>query len=107
MTTTQTSENLELGGGSIDRLVRRHRSALLKLAAEMVRCNGMPSPYIEDWNLAKTTPLRTMRQIRDAADKAEKQCKRWAVRLRAIIDADAKSPNDQGEGRRKGDSDDN
>ena len=71
------------------------RTELLKLAGEMVAGVGMPSTFLEDWKLPKTTPRRACRQIRDAADKADEQCKRWAVRLRGIIDAAAKSPNDK------------
>lgn len=63
-----------------------HRIELLKLAAKMACCREMPSPFLEDWHLPQTTPKRVMRQIQNAADKADTQCKGWAVTLRRIID---------------------
>lgn len=63
-----------------------HRAALIEISNEMVCGAGMPS--IEDWDLTISTPLKTRRQIHSAVKRANAQCKDWAVRIRAIVDAE-------------------
>lgn len=63
----------------------------LNLAAEMLNSPAMPSSFIEDWNLPKSTPRKVCRKIIEAADRADAQCKQWAMRLRIIYDALRKS----------------
>jgi len=63
------------------------RSEIIKIAAEMLHHPALPSSFIEDWDLPKSTPLKTCRKIIDAADKVDEQCKRWAVRLRSVFDS--------------------
>lgn len=67
------------------------RSQLIKLAGEMVRSKGMPSPYVEDWDLPKSTPVKARRQIQEAARMANEQARLWAVALRDIVDLDRKA----------------
>ena len=36
---------------------------LIKLAAEMATRQGMPSEYVEDWPIPKSTPQKTLNEI--------------------------------------------
>ena len=63
------------------------KSELIRLAAEMARCQNMPSPITDDWDLPKTTPKTAFHKIEAAGCLAEDQCKAWAVRLRKIADS--------------------
>jgi len=68
---------------------------LMKLAAEMVMRQNMPSRYYDDWNWPKGMQITSWRKVSDAADKADEQARDWAVRLRKIIDTlpkDASQP---------------
>jgi len=62
------------------------RSALMKLAAEMVLCNNMPPEHSSDWLLPKTTPVTARREITAVSRVAHSQCKNWSKRLVKIID---------------------
>ena len=61
-------------------------SALIRLAAQMARKEGMPPVFIEDWQLPKTTPVKTQRMINEKSCKAHDQCGMWACELRIIAD---------------------
>lgn len=62
-------------------------SELIRLAAEMARAEGMPSPYLEDHAFYVSTPMAERRRLIAVAQKAENQCRDWAMRLRAVADA--------------------
>lgn len=66
-------------------------SELLRLAAEMAKARGMPSPYLEDHAFYVSTPKAERRRLITIAEKAENQCREWAVRLRMAADAIAAS----------------
>jgi hypothetical protein len=59
---------------------------MIQLAAQMAERTGMPSPYLEDWKLPKSTPVSVMRAIEDTAIMADAQCALWATRLRCLAD---------------------
>lgn len=61
-------------------------SALIKLAVEMVRGTNMPSEFWDDWKWYSTTPITERRKVLKAAERANNQCRDWAVRLRMIAD---------------------
>ena len=63
------------------------RRDILKIAAELLHHPALPSTFIEDWSLPKSTPRKTCRKIIASADAVDEQCKRWAVRLRAVYDS--------------------
>ena len=50
------------------------KEKLIILAAEMATCKNMVSSNIDDWISRRT--------VLEHAEKAENQCKDWAVRLR-------------------------
>jgi hypothetical protein len=52
-----------------------HKSRLNKLAAEMVRGEGMPREFVEDWDLPKTTPVKAKREIHAASATSLAQCR--------------------------------
>ena len=55
---------------------------ILKLAGEMVRGEGMPSPYRDDW------PRRLRwHEVEHRAFQTESRVKRWAIRLRELADS--------------------
>jgi len=62
------------------------RSALIKLAGEMVRCKDMPPYFVSDWDLPKTTPVKVRREINAVSKIAHDQCRDWAKRLVNIVD---------------------
>lgn len=61
------------------------KSRLIKLAAEMVRGEGMPSDFVEDWDLPKTTPMKTRRKIQKSSATALAQCHEWANRIMDVV----------------------
>lgn len=63
------------------------RAELLRLSAEMALARGMPSPYLEDHAFYVSTPKAERRRLIAIAEKAESQCREWAVRLRMAADA--------------------
>ena len=60
-------------------------SKLIKLAAEMAMCCNMPSPCVEDWSFSKNITRKDALAVLKASSEAERQCKKWAVRLRNIV----------------------
>jgi hypothetical protein len=64
----------------------RNYAELINLAAEMARSTNMPSEFWEDWKWYATTPIAERRKVLKAAEKANDQCRDWAVRLRTIAD---------------------
>jgi len=60
------------------------RAELLNIAAELLHHPALPPTFIEDWKLPKSTTRKVCRTIIEAADRTDAQCKRWALRLRAI-----------------------
>ena len=67
------------------------RSLLLKIAAEMVRGDGMPPEWIGDWqNIGKATPMKTKREIEFAAKESRAQCREWSRRIMQILESTKK-----------------
>jgi len=71
-------------------VTEEQRSQLLKLAAEMVRCEGMPPYFAGDWDLPKTTPVTARRKISEKSQISHAQCKNWSRVIVSILDADRK-----------------
>ena len=57
---------------------------LFKLAAEMALHKNMPSKELEEWTMPKGLQITAWRKVWDAADKAEEQCRLWAIELSDI-----------------------
>lgn len=64
----------------------RIRSVLIQMAAEMVRGKNMPSEFIEDWELPRTTPKKVYRQIVEQSRASRGQCIEWSGTLRKVYD---------------------
>jgi hypothetical protein len=81
---------------------RRHGPAdplagrLIQLAAEMVRCSGMPSEFNEDHKWYVSTPMAERRRILEQASQANEQCRIWALELRKVADALSARSRDNG-----------
>jgi hypothetical protein len=57
------------------------KKKILSLAAQMVQCQGMPSPFREDW------PKRLRwHEVEHRAFQAESKVRAWAMALRWIAD---------------------
>ena len=69
---------------SKEHTIQSIRGALIKLASEMVRGTGMPSPFFEDHKWLKTTPRAERWRVIREAERADNQCKEWAMRLRDV-----------------------
>jgi hypothetical protein len=67
-------------------MAQRDYAELINLAAEMARGKGMPSPYIDDYGLPKSTPVGAKCTMMEVANIAQDQSRDWAIRLRAIAD---------------------
>lgn len=83
------SDLVSLVGDMIENTKRRDRelaSALILLAAEMVRGKGMPSDQWDDWKLPPRTPTTALRQIMDVSRAAQKQSGDWGRALRLVVD---------------------
>jgi len=77
-------------------MTESQRSLLLQIAAEMVHGKGMPPEWIGDWeNIAKTTPMKTKREIESAAKELRKQCHEWSRRIMSILNAKMKTETDK------------
>lgn len=57
---------------------------LIALAAEMVLGKGLPSSFVEDHQLPKTTPVTARRLISQELERMDRTTKDWAYRLRQI-----------------------
>lgn len=60
-------------------------SDLIKLAAELVRGQGLPTSY-DDGEFFVSTPQAERRRILKAVADTEERCKAWGVRVRHIAD---------------------
>lgn len=67
-------------------MTEQQKSLLIELAAEMVRCQHMPSEFVEDWDIPKSTPMKTRRAIQASTSIARSQSVQWANRIRRIVD---------------------
>ena len=65
--------------------------SLYGVAAEMAKGLNMPSPYEEDWDFLKTTPIKERRRVLLSAEKARVQCGKWAIALREVIEDEPKN----------------
>ena len=61
------------------------KSELIKLAAEMVRCRCMPSEFIDDWQIPKSTPITTRRMIVRTTMAARDQSVEWGAKLARLV----------------------
>ena len=61
------------------------KSALTKLAAEMVRLEGMPCDVC-DMELPKHLSYKTLWVIQEQAESAQRAAHTWGLRLKTIID---------------------
>ena len=66
--------------------IRELKRQMIFLAAEIVRCTNMPSEHRDDWKWYATTPMAERRKVLKAAERANDQCREWAIRLRGISD---------------------
>jgi len=66
-------------------MTESEKSKLIQLAAEMVHGKGMPPEFVVDWNLPKTTPITTRREIHRRTNEARNQCCGWSQRIMAIV----------------------
>jgi hypothetical protein len=57
---------------------------LIKLAAEMGMRNGMPSEYVEDWPIPKSTPQKTLNEIERNMEIIQKKIADWSYAVRQI-----------------------
>ena len=69
-------------------MTEQEKTTLKRLAAEMLRQQGMPPFCIADWGLPKTTPLNARKQIAEASYTAHEQCRDWAKRIVELVDRD-------------------
>lgn len=64
-------------------MTHEQKRKLFDLAAEMVRCEGMPSEFVDDW--PKTVGAREKTRI---GLKAREKSVSWAVRIRKIVEGE-------------------
>jgi hypothetical protein len=57
---------------------------LLKLSVGMLTSKATPSPFIDDWEIPKSTPKATNKAIVNAAEQAQEQIRLWAVEISEI-----------------------
>lgn len=57
------------------------RSDLVRLAADMVLREGMPSPLLEDHNLPASTTQKVQRIMSHVLEQADECVSKWARRL--------------------------
>ena len=67
-------------------MTKQQQSLLIELAAEMVRCDNMPTEFVEDWEIPKSTPVKTRRAIQASTAIAHAQCAQWGNRILRIVD---------------------
>jgi len=67
-------------------MTKGEREKLLKLAAQMVLCTGMPSAEYGDWKWSKSMTKKAWRKVWLSAAMAETTCKQWAKEIRDITD---------------------
>ncbi len=65
---------------------RRDYAELTNLAAEMVNGKNMPSPYDDDHGFYASTPKAERKRLLGLAEKADRQAKDWAIRVKAVAD---------------------
>lgn len=71
------------------------RDVLIVLAADMLMTGEMPPDDASDWGFSKSTTLRDKVRVIGYARRSREQCRKWAIRLRAIADSlpNEKSPS--------------
>ena len=75
------------------------QSILIKLAAEIVRGEGMPPEWVGDWDIPKTTPRSARREIQRATLDAREQCRAWSRRIMdVVLDINLETTVDSSEG---------
>jgi hypothetical protein len=63
------------------------RNVLIVLAADMLMTDEIPSSIADDWDFSKSTTLRDKVRVIGYARRSREQCRKWAIRLRAIADS--------------------
>jgi len=72
--------------GGMARELARQRAAIIKVAADLALCYGMPPTDPADWDFDPATPYSDRVKILDWARAAQSQCKFWARKLKDIAD---------------------
>jgi hypothetical protein len=57
------------------------------MAADMLMTGEMPPDDVSDWGFSKSTTLRDKVRVIGYARRSREQCRKWAIRLRAIADS--------------------
>ena len=68
------------------------KSELIRLAAEMVRGQGMPSNHYDDWDWPKSMPSTAWGEVRRSANKAQEQCRQWGIAIKELADKIKEEP---------------
>lgn len=71
---------------AVQRRVRHDLDMLLEVAASLLMPGNLPSVWLEDWGLPKSTPMSVRRKIHQEASKARAFCGDAAAKLAAIHD---------------------
>lgn len=66
--------------------MNRDYAELINLAAEMARGLNMPLCSYEDNGFYASTPKAERKRLTALAERADRQSKDWAVRVRAVAD---------------------
>lgn len=72
--------------GDVRALLRDAHSKLIKLAAELVRGDFIPSDFIDDLTFCKTTCGTERRRVAERHAKSRKFAKVMAIELRKVAD---------------------
>jgi hypothetical protein len=66
--------------------MKRQRAAIIKVAADLASCYGMPPTDPSDWDFDPATPHADRLKILEWARTSQSQCKFWARKLKDIVD---------------------
>ena len=66
--------------------MNRDYAELINIAAEMVNGKNMPSPYDDEHDWCRSTPIKERRRLLALSEKADEQAKVWAMRVKAVAD---------------------
>ena len=69
-------------------MIHSTRTTLIQIAAQLAQGKGMVSPYWDDHEWCKSTPMRERRRIIKLAQAADSQCKDLAMRIKYALDAE-------------------
>tara|TARA_R110000868_G_scaffold368788_1_gene631923 strand:- start:337 stop:567 length:231 start_codon:yes stop_codon:yes gene_type:complete len=69
------------------------KSDLLRLAAEMIRGDGMPFEFVDDWNLPESTTTKVRREIAFSSSRARRKAHAWGRRLVSLLAKEKQAAN--------------